>query len=71
MKNSGWITIHRKLFYNKLWLSEPFTKGQAWVDLLLLASHKDTIFWKRGIEVKQARGVVGVSIYLGIFFTSI
>ena len=57
----GWIQLHRRLLENKLWLSEPFTKGQTQVDLLLLASHKDTIFWKRGIEVKQARGTVGVS----------
>ena len=57
----GWIQLHRRLLENKLWLSEPFTKGQAWVDLLLLASHKDTMFFKRGIEIKQKRGMVAVS----------
>ena len=36
-KNLGWVKLHRTLAYNKLWLSEPFTKGQAWVDLLMLA----------------------------------
>lgn len=36
-KNLGWVKLHRTLAYNKLWLSEPFTKGQAWADLLMLA----------------------------------
>ena len=36
-KNLGWVKLHRTLAYNKLWISEPFTKGQAWVDLLMLA----------------------------------
>ena len=26
---------------NELWSDKPFTKGQAWVDLLLLANHRD------------------------------
>ena len=58
---SGWIKLHRRLLQNKLWVSEPFTKGQAWVDLLMLASYEDKIFWKRGIEVQQKRGMVGIS----------
>lgn len=37
----GWIKIHRDLLVNELWSDKPFTKGQAWVDLLLLANHRD------------------------------
>lgn len=37
----GWIKIHRDLLDNELWSDKPFTKGQAWVDLLLLANHRD------------------------------
>jgi hypothetical protein len=52
----GWIKIHRDLTDNELWGDKPFAKGQAWVDLLLLANHKDknvllgnkTEFVKRG-----------------------
>lgn len=33
----GWIKIHRKLTDNPMWTEEPFTKGQAWIDLLLSA----------------------------------
>lgn len=37
----GWIKVHRTICENELWLSEPFTKAQAWVDLLLLADHEN------------------------------
>lgn len=37
----GWVKIYRDLLDNELWSDKPFTKGQAWVDLLLLANHKD------------------------------
>lgn len=37
----GWVKIHRDLLDNELWSDKPFTKGQAWVDLLLLANYKD------------------------------
>lgn len=57
----GWITLHRKIQENELWLNEPFTKGQAWVDLLLLANHKDQAIWKRGIRIVIKRGEIGWS----------
>jgi len=61
-KNSGgWIKLHRKLADNELWLSEPFTRGQAWVDLLLLANHKTGIIRRRGIIIKVGRGQLAYS----------
>jgi len=44
-----------------LWLSEPFTRGQAWVDLLMLANHREGSTWKRGILIKVHRGQVAAS----------
>lgn len=37
----GWVKIHRKLLENALWLDKPYSKGQAWIDLILHANHKD------------------------------
>lgn len=37
---SGWIKLHRQLAGNPMWLAEPFTRGQAWADLLMLANYK-------------------------------
>jgi hypothetical protein len=59
--DDGWITLSRKLLVNPLWRSEPFSKGQAWVDLLLLANHKDGYFFNRGVRIDVKRGQVGMS----------
>ena len=37
----GAIFIHRGIWENWLWEEKPFSKGQAWIDMLLLANHKD------------------------------
>lgn len=52
----GWIKLHRKISENGLWQCEQFTRGQAWVDLLLLASYQDSFFYIRGIKVNVERG---------------
>jgi hypothetical protein len=54
--NNGWVRLHRKIFENKLWFSEPFTKAQAWIDIFAGANHTDGSFWVRGIEVTVKRG---------------
>lgn len=61
-KNSGgWIRLHRKIMDGKYWLAEPFTKAQAWVDLLLLANHRTGDICKRGIRFEVQRGQIGFS----------
>ena len=57
--SSGWASIHRSLLDSDLWLSEKFSRGQAWVDLILLANHKDGFFRCRGVQVKVLRGQCG------------
>lgn len=41
MANVGWIKIHRKIQECWIWQEKPFDKGRAWVDLILLAMHRD------------------------------
>ena len=36
---SNWFAVNREFTSDKRWLSEPFTKGQAWIDLIGLARH--------------------------------
>ena len=57
----GWIKLHRKIMDNPLYLSEPFTRMQAWIDLLLLANHKEGFFYVRGNKVIVKRGQIGTS----------
>lgn len=40
----GYISIHRKIVENWSWEDKPFSKGQAWIDILLLANYKDNKF---------------------------
>ena len=57
----GFIIVHRKITKNWLWLSEPFTKSQAWIDLLLIANHTPNSFFIRGIKIDVKRGQIGWS----------
>ncbi len=55
---NGWIRLDRAILDNPMWSSkfEPFTKGQAWIDILLNANYKPSFFFVRGIKI--ALGVV-------------
>jgi hypothetical protein len=54
---AGWIKLHRDLAQHWLWGDEQFTRGQAWVDLLLHANHSDKKFSvkKQVIDVKRGQ----------------
>ena len=54
--NNGWISIHRKILDDEEWLSEPFTRSQAWIDVLLIANHKSNSFYVRGNLINVSRG---------------
>lgn len=54
--NEGYIKLFRQLQENPAWLSEPFTRGQAWIDLLLLANHAYGYFYLRGNKIELQRG---------------
>lgn len=60
---NGWIKLNRKIFENWIWSdSEPFDKRSAWVDLLLLANHKDQKILHNGTETELKRGDVNRSL---------
>lgn len=43
-EGKGWISIYRSMQDHWLWQEKPFSKGQAWLDLLLSANHKENKF---------------------------
>lgn len=62
MSGVGYIKAYRELaFHEELWLSEKFTRGQAWVDLLMLANFKRGYIRIRGNKITIERGQVGWS----------
>lgn len=58
----GWIKLSRSLLEHEIWLCEKFSKGQAWVDLLLMANHKDAKIVIGGSMETVKRGSLMTSI---------
>lgn len=59
--NGGWIKLPRSIMDDPLYFAEPFTRAQAWIDLLLLANYADGYFIVRGNRVNVKRGQIGRS----------
>lgn len=57
----GFIKLDRELFESKLWLSEPFTHAQAWVDLIAMANYADKTKFYKGAFQKIKRGQIVTS----------
>ncbi len=51
-----WIKLHRSIQENEFYFAERFTKAQAWIDLLLLATFKERTVFLRGVEVHLMPG---------------
>ena len=60
--SEGWIKLHRQIQEHDFWKKEIFSRGQAWIDLLLLANHKNGYIRVRGIRIEVGRGKIGWSI---------
>ena len=54
MDLQGWISVHRQIQNHWLWTDKPFSKGQAWIDMLMLANHVDNkiLLGNELIEIK-------------------
>jgi hypothetical protein len=58
----GWIKLHRQITEHWIWEEKPFSKGQAWIDLLLQANHQDkkAVIGNDIIEVKRGSFVTSI-----------
>lgn len=56
--DEGWIKIHRQVLHHPMYYAEPFTRMQAWFDLLLLANIDARAISVRGIRLEIKRGMV-------------
>lgn len=63
-KASGYILLHRSLTDHWLWQGESFTKGQAWIDLLMLVNYKagKTRFNGQLCEVERGERVTSYQV---------
>lgn len=55
----GWISIHRQIKDNFIWKQKPFSKGQAWIDILLRVNHqpKKVPIGNQIIEVEEGQTI--------------
>lgn len=60
-KYEGFVKLYRTIRKHWLWEDKPFSKGQAWLDLLLLANHCDHKSVSGGVVTVYHRGQVNVS----------
>lgn len=56
MSKEGYIKLYRQLTDNPLWKEKPFTRGQAWVDMLFKANYADRETYIKGQRVMIKRG---------------
>lgn len=54
----GWIKIFREIQNNWVWEDKPFSKGQAWIDLLILAKRAEEKFMSGNRMIHGKRGCV-------------
>lgn len=55
---TGYVSIHRELHDHWVWKDKPFSKGQAWIDLIMLANHTDSKFLLGNQLVEAKRGEI-------------
>lgn len=58
----GWISLHRQLQNNWVWQDKPFSRGQAWIDILLMVNHKDNkiLLGTELVEVERGSRVTSI-----------
>ncbi len=58
----GWMKLYRQIKDHKMWLDKPFSRGQAWLDILLNTSYGASSFWARGICIQIKPGQCSMSV---------
>lgn len=53
---AGWIKLHRQLMESDMWEEKPFSRGQAWVDLLLMVNFEEKKILFDGDMIPVNRG---------------
>lgn len=61
MASRGWIKLYRSIRDHYLWDEKPFSRLQAWLDLLLTASHEDSKFLLGGSLIETKAGDIVTS----------
>ena len=58
----GYIKLHRQIIDHWLWSDKPYSNGQAWMDLVMLANHKLKKIHLKGSLITVQRGQLAWSM---------
>lgn len=58
MSNNGYILVYKKITDNCLWYDKPYARGQAWIDLIMMANYKSGKMFCNGVPITVERGQV-------------
>lgn len=61
-ERTTFFIVDRKLLSDPIWLKEPFTYGQAWIDLIGRANFADRDHFYKGVCQHVERGQIATSI---------
>ena len=57
----GYIKLYRQIWENEyLWEDKPFSRGQAWIDLLLMANHETKYVISHKMSVERGQRILSV-----------
>lgn len=59
---NNFLPLDRKIMEHWLWEEKPFSKGQAWIDLLMLANYAEKKKPEKGEVITYKRGNVNLSM---------
>ncbi|MGE4564211.1 MAG: hypothetical protein AB7F32_05025 [Victivallaceae bacterium] len=63
VNSPGFVKLDRALQNSEIWTVKPFSKGQAWVDLIMIANYAARfITAKNGVIIRIERGECGYSV---------
>jgi len=54
--DKGYIKLYRDIRDHWVWSEKPFSRGQAWIDLLMMANHEEKTISYDGHPMKVGRG---------------
>lgn len=59
---AGWVKVHRDIQNCWIWEDKPFSRGQAFIDLILMVNHEDKKIMFNGslIEIKRGSGITSL-----------
>jgi Fe-S cluster biosynthesis and repair protein YggX len=59
---AGWVKVHRDIQNCWIWEDKPFSRGQAFIDLILMVNHEDKKIMFNGslIDIKRGSGITSL-----------